>query len=165
VLVSPVYQLSRTENSHLLESSPLPHLLWGAFCSVSTLGGTQKKTRGTEVKESLHYTCGALNVTFTAVATHGLCSVDAFCFASKSPWNKIITGSHVCSRVSFSKLLSRFRLNLIMKLHLQLKGWIFHGGEDSSRGHLSCDAFSVVVGYRRFRGPCCLHLQCSVVVG
>jgi hypothetical protein len=28
--------------------------------------------------------------------------------------------------------------------------------------HLQC---SVVVGYHHFRGSCCLHLQCSVMVG
>jgi hypothetical protein len=32
----------------------------------------------------------------------------------------------------------------------------------SSRGLLGCDAVIVLVGYQRFRGPCCLHLQGEV---
>jgi hypothetical protein len=35
----------------------------------------------------------------------------------------------------------------------------FHNGDVPSRGLLSCDTCSVVVGYHRFRGSYCLHLQ------
>jgi hypothetical protein len=35
----------------------------------------------------------------------------------------------------------------------------FHVGDVSSRGFLNCGAVKFVVGYQRFGGPCCLHLQ------
>jgi hypothetical protein len=35
----------------------------------------------------------------------------------------------------------------------------FHGGEDSSRGPLDWALCTVVAGYQRFTGSCCLHLQ------
>jgi hypothetical protein len=37
--------------------------------------------------------------------------------------------------------------------------WGFHGGDILSRGLLVVTPCSDVLGYQRFRCPCCLHIQ------